>query len=40
MGLYPGENKYRTPIDHTGLLKGKLKAAHQLSTFLGFSLIS
>jgi hypothetical protein len=35
MGLCTGRNKYRTPIENTGLLKGKLKAAHQTSALLG-----
>ena len=35
MGLCTGRNKYSTPIDIAGLLKGRLKAAHQPSTFLG-----
>jgi hypothetical protein len=35
MGLYTGRNKNRTPIDNAGLLKGKLKAAHQTSALLG-----
>jgi hypothetical protein len=34
MVLYTGGNKYRIPIDHTGLLKAKLIAAHQPSTLL------
>jgi hypothetical protein len=36
MGLCTGRNKYKTPIDNTGLLKGKLNAAHQPSTLIGF----
>jgi hypothetical protein len=37
MGLCTGRNKHRTQIDNTGLLKGKLKAAHQTSTLPGVS---